>query len=484
MQNDETSHRSIAIYCRVSTDEQALKGVSLEEQQTKLNAYCIAMGWEEDVVLFIDDGYSAKNLDRPQLKRLLMAVRDNEISKVMVTKLDRISRKLLDLLNLIEHFQDHNVSFISVSESFDTTSAPGRLTLQMLGAVAEFERERIRERVVDNMLHLAKKGKWLTQHPYGYRIEDKSLAIYEPEAAYVRKIYDWYVNEGLGFYAIAKQLNQLHVKSRFNKDWSLQAVKTLLFNPVYKGTVRWNRRDSSKKNRKIRPAKDWVVIENAVPEIVSEELWERAQLKHSKTKIPSRAQTSPHLLGGLLKCGNCGASLSISWAGYKENRHRVYRCSDNKNKGTCTSQTYNANELEELFKDEFSKLCLDIEQNISASLVVKEVHEPTTSEKLSEARKRYKRKKDAYFAGFIEIAELDEERKKLAALESSFSDKPVDEKVDLDFIEKFIKEKFKTIRDAFDILPLEKLKPLLHQIVNKVVVHDQYSITIYINNII
>ena len=147
------SHRHIALYCRVSTEEQAQQGVSLDEQQERLRSYCRAMAWKEDTVLYIDDGYSAKNTNRPQLTELLHAVQKKEVSKIMVTKLDRMSRKLLDLLTLIEMFQEHDASFISVGEAFDTTTAPGRLTLQVLGAVAEFERERIRERVVENMMH-------------------------------------------------------------------------------------------------------------------------------------------------------------------------------------------------------------------------------------------------------------------------------------------------------------------------------------------
>ncbi|EPR30124.1 Site-specific recombinase [Geobacillus sp. WSUCF1] len=215
---DTFQERSIALYCRVSTDEQAREGVSLDEQQERLKAYCRAMGWNEEPLLFIDDGYSAKNLDRPELNRLLQEVKKGTISKILVTKLDRLSRRLLDLLKLIDTFQEYNVSFISISESFDTNTPSGRLTLQVLGAVAEFERERIRERVFENMLHAARQGKWLTQSPYGYRLDvNKELVIYEPEAQIVRNVYDWYLNKGLGYYAIAKKLNEEGIASRQKK---------------------------------------------------------------------------------------------------------------------------------------------------------------------------------------------------------------------------------------------------------------------------
>ncbi|OEH85578.1 hypothetical protein BHU72_01910 [Desulfuribacillus stibiiarsenatis] len=173
--SDQKNHKNIAIYCRVSTDEQARNGISLKEQQVRLFSYCRAMGWKAKPLVFVDDGYSAKSTNRPQLKSLLTKVKLGEISSVIVTKLDRISRRLLDLLNMIDLFQDYNVSFISISESFDTTTPSGRLTLQVLGAVAEFERERIKERVFENMLHAASNGKWLTQSPYGFRLKDKEL---------------------------------------------------------------------------------------------------------------------------------------------------------------------------------------------------------------------------------------------------------------------------------------------------------------------
>ena len=106
-----------------------------------------------------------------------------------------MSRKLLDLLTLIDLFQEHDVSFVSISESFDTNTPSGRLTLQVLGAVSEFERERIRERVFENMHHAASKGKWLTQHPYGYRLENKR-ACYTRRRSKGCSRYLWLVHTG------------------------------------------------------------------------------------------------------------------------------------------------------------------------------------------------------------------------------------------------------------------------------------------------
>ncbi|WP_339223481.1 recombinase family protein [Paenibacillus sp. FSL H8-0332] len=211
----------------------------------------------------------------------------------MVTKLDRMSCRLLDLLTLIDMFQQQQVAFISISESFDTNTPSGRLTLQVLGAVAEFEHERIRERVLDNMFHAANQGKWLTQSPYGYRLEEKTLVIHEPEAKTVRQMYDLYLNQGMGFFAIARQLNEEAIPSRHNKEWSIRSVKLLLTNPVYKGTFVWNRVDSSMKKRTIKDNKDWIVIDDCLPVIIDKNTWERVQNKMNRPSIAPAPRPAP-----------------------------------------------------------------------------------------------------------------------------------------------------------------------------------------------
>lgn len=152
------------------------------------------------------------------------------------------------------------------------------------------------------------------------------------------------------FLCDCKKLNLLGIPSRQNKQWSIRSVKLLLSNPVYKGTVVWNRKDRSKKKEQFKKEDEWVIQENAAPAIVTDELWNEAQKRMQTSTLAPRAQTSPHLLGGLLKCGKCGSGMSIGWSGSTKNRYRVYRCSANKNKGTCTSKQYKAHQLEELFK--------------------------------------------------------------------------------------------------------------------------------------
>ncbi|WP_017754225.1 recombinase family protein [Calidifontibacillus oryziterrae] len=475
--------RSIALYCRVSTDEQAREGVSLDEQQERLKAYCRAMGWNHEVELFIDDGYSAKNTERPQLKKLLKSVKMGQVSKVMVTKLDRMSRKLLDLLNLIDLFQEQEVSFISISESFDTNTPSGRLTLQVLGAVAEFERERIRERVFDNMLHAAGNGKWLTQSPYGYQLIDKNLVINDSEAKIVKRIFNSYLHEGKGYFAIAKQLNEENIPSRFNKEWSLRSVKLMLSNPVYKGTLVWNRINSSKKKRQEKEEEEWVIVDDCLPTIIDKETWEAVQSRLNKKQIPSRAQSSPHLLGGLLKCGNCGGGMSISWSGSKNNRYRVYRCSNNKNKGTCTSKQYKADEVESWFKQGLLQLTKNFSSDILLKLSKQTTHnrDLNIEQKIRSAKARYNRKVEAYTAGLIELNDLTEEKQRMDQIIEALKSEEKHQEIDLEKIQKSLEGKIKNVVDAISTLPIENAKALISTLVEKIIIKEHKEIEIILN---
>lgn len=480
--NQSNEIRRVAIYCRVSTDEQAREGVSLDEQKERLLAYCKAMGWSEETLTFIDDGYSAKSLERPQLTKLIHQVKQGSISRIMVTKLDRMSRRLLDLLNMIDLFQQYDVSFVSISESFDTNTPSGRLTLQVLGAVAEFERERIRERVFENMLHAAHSGKWLTQSPYGYDLVDKVLTINEQEAGVVREVFTWYVDEGLGYFAIAKRLNEQGIPSKQKKEWSIRSVKLLLSNPAYKGTLVWNRVDSSKKKRKEKDDDHWVTVDHAIPPIVSQDQWHRAERKMNAVSIAPRAKSSPHLLGGLLRCGNCGSGMSIGYAGSVNKKYRVYRCSANKNKGTCTSKQYRADHVEAMFKEGIAQLFHQSVYDIKliAQQTVRADMNAQHEKKLQSAKIRYKRKVEAYTAGLIDLEDLSEEKLRLDKVMNEATEEVLEdiEQARLKELEEHLNHRLQSIIDAIEHVPVEKAKALVANVVEAVILHGENEIEI------
>lgn len=298
-----------AAYIRVSTDEQADKGNSLSEQIERLEAYCVSKGWSKPV-LFIDDGYSAKNLKRPAMQSLIDSISLNKFDVVITSKLDRLCRNLLELLQLIKLLEDHNCNYISSSEGFDTTTAAGKMVLQILGAFAEFERGRISERVRDNMLSLAKNtDKALTRTCYGYDVIDTKYVINEEEAKNVRYMFEL-ADEGYGPRKIAQFLNDSGITTKQGKAWDQTNVKRLIKNKTLIGTVEYNKRNSTKEKVEMRDKKDWIIKENNHPAIISAEMFDRVQAKfESRSRARKHADSETYLLTGLMRCKYCGATM-------------------------------------------------------------------------------------------------------------------------------------------------------------------------------
>ena len=215
-------------YVRVSTDKQADRGVSLEAQVEKIRA----MATVHDVELLdviVDAGESAKNLDRPGMARVLELVRSRDVGTVIIAKLDRLTRSLRDLAVILELFDKRGVSLVSVAESLDTGSAAGRLVLNLLTAVSQWEREAIGERTRDAMRHKKAKLEFNGNAPFGYRLAaDKRHVEPEPgEQATLRRIQKLR-KSGKSLRKIATQLNRLEIRTRQGSPWRHEYVARLL----------------------------------------------------------------------------------------------------------------------------------------------------------------------------------------------------------------------------------------------------------------
>ena len=185
-----------AIYIRVSTDFQAEEGYSIEAQKEQLTAYCVSKGIK-NYDYYIDGGWSGSNIDRPEIQKLIKDVKDEKISHVIVYKLDRLSRSQKDTLYLIEDvFNPHNVDFVSLNESMDTSTPMGRLMLGILSAFAQLERENIRLRTSMGMKERVKSGLWMGggRIPFGYDYnKEKGILVPNKDAEKVRQIYKLYI---------------------------------------------------------------------------------------------------------------------------------------------------------------------------------------------------------------------------------------------------------------------------------------------------
>lgn len=240
-----------AIYIRVSTEEQAREGYSIETQKNKLIQYCQINDY--DIVgIYIDDGVSAKDLKRSEVQRLLNDIKNknNMIDTIVVYKLDRITRKVRDLLDLIDLFEKQNITFTSLTENIDTSTATGRMFVQLLGVFAEWERGITAERVEAVMEHRAvKEGKYTTAvTPLGYDNINGDYIINESEAFVIRMIFEMY-QSGKASFVIAKRLNNLGYKTKkHNKPYTPMRIRRLVRHECYCGYFRHRKHVKNKKS--------------------------------------------------------------------------------------------------------------------------------------------------------------------------------------------------------------------------------------------
>lgn len=343
----------VGSYLRVSTDEQVQQGNSMFEQKERLAAYCKSNGWPVPT-FYEDDGYSAKDMRRPALTRLLEDVKKGKFDLVITTKLDRLSRKLSDILHIVESLSNHNCNYTSTSQAFDTSTPQGKLMLQMLGAFAELEREMISERVRDNMKSIARNSKKAITVPcYGYDVIDGQFVINEEEAKNVRMMADMMLS-GKGTRFIAKKLNDIGAKSKTGKHWSETTVRQLLERETLIGQMVYNR--SYKKNGRtlIRPQEEWIVIEDHHEPILEEEtFYEMQRLKDSRKHSNKHADNEKWLLSGLVICSHCGAKMIGKGyiKNYKKNNRSAeylrYICSAYQKKGLCFHHQIDRDGLEQ-----------------------------------------------------------------------------------------------------------------------------------------
>lgn len=209
--------KRVAIYCRVSTVEQAEEGYSIDSQYQNIKEYCEREG-HEIYKLYEDRGISGKNIsNRPGIKKLLEDAKNNKFDLVLSWKLNRLSRKLLDILNIVEFLDKHNVAFRSLTESFETETPSGKLQLNIMGAIGEFERETIADNVRMSLIAKSKEGLWCGGVVLGYDIveipnegkkrKNTKLQINEKEASTVRRIFELY-SQGYGYKAVVNRINK------------------------------------------------------------------------------------------------------------------------------------------------------------------------------------------------------------------------------------------------------------------------------------
>ena len=227
-----------ALYARVSTEDQANEGFSLDAQIKKLEAYCRSEGY--DIVdRYIDDGYSGRKTHRPQYQRMFAEI--DRWDKIVVLKMDRIHRNSVNFSQMMDLLSKNKKEFESVYDQFDTGNAMGRFVMDIMQRIAQLESEQIGERVKIAMTYKAKNGSGNLggAHPYGYEYIDGKLVVDEDEAHIVRAIYNMYIR-GSTLQDICDFLNSAGIESKRGEGRSRQSVSNILHNPIYIGERKWD----------------------------------------------------------------------------------------------------------------------------------------------------------------------------------------------------------------------------------------------------
>ncbi|MDR1674801.1 MAG: recombinase family protein, partial [Oscillospiraceae bacterium] len=331
-----------AVYARQSVDKK--DSISIETQIDECKRKLGENG-KENIQIFSDKGFSGKSTNRPEFQRMMDGVRENRVAKIIVYKLDRISRSLIDFLKIEEELESRSVSFISCKEEFDTSTPMGKMMLHILMVFAEMERETIQKRITDNYYARGEKGLYLGGYaPFGYNkipayADGKKTYTYEinpSESEYVKSAYSNYANDDKSLNAIARDWNEAGIPTRKGSTWKGTTVAGILTNPVFvranadvynflktlKATLNNPIEDYTGKNgciaygnAKSRKGAKFKNYENQFVTLglhegyIDSDLWLRVQFKFKERSGHTSLGTGNlSWLSGLVKCKCCGLS--------------------------------------------------------------------------------------------------------------------------------------------------------------------------------
>lgn len=347
----------VVMYVRVSSKEQ-VDGYSIGEQIERLEKYADAMDWDI-VKVFVDPGYSGGNMDRPGLKEMIKAVEAGGIDKVVVYKLDRLSRSQKDTLYLIEDvFLKNKTEFVSMTENFDTSSPFGRAMIGILAVFSQLEREQIKERTMVGKEARAKEGKWhgskYLPPGYTYNISKNLLEVVEFEAMQVRELFKLFLS-GMPVHSIEMEFYKRGY-TRNKNHWDTKTIRRALANKTYLGYIRYH--DTYFK------AEHEPIIDEKTFNDAQELLAQRAEQYKEFYRKPGARTT---YLGGMLYCKHCGAKYTKQIGGSTKYGRLYYYVCHSRNKKVpkmikdpnCKNKNWRMEKLDEIVLNEIQKLAID-----------------------------------------------------------------------------------------------------------------------------
>jgi site-specific DNA recombinase len=365
-----------AIYTRKSTDEGLDRDFnSLDNQREAAEAYIKSQrheGWEVLPDRYDDGGFSGGNVDRPALQHLLSDIEAGKVDRIVVYKIDRLSRSILDFAKLADFLEKYGTSLVSVTQQLDTATSMGRLTLNMLLSFAQFEREMVSDRTRDKMHAARRRGKWTGgMPPLGYDVvpEGGRLVVNREEAEQVRAIFGLYA-ENPSLVAISQELNRRgwrrkswttkEGRQREGKPWDAANLRRLLNDPIYIG--------KAKLAGEVFPGEHDAIVPKALFAKIQDLMRE-----NRRTGGAAARNTHGALLRGLLRCSACDAAMVHGWTRRNGRLYRYYVCGKAQKRGwtTCPTKSVPASQIEEFAVDQIRVIGRDAEvrrQTFAASL--------------------------------------------------------------------------------------------------------------------
>jgi site-specific DNA recombinase len=340
-----------AIYTRKSTEEGLDQDFnSLQAQREASQSFIESqkhLGWVPLANRYDDGGFGGGSLDRPALQRLLADIESRRVDCVVVYKVDRLSRSLLDFTRLMDRFEQRSVSFVSITQQFNTTTSLGRLTLNILLSFAQFERELIGERTRDKMAAARRKGKWVGGTPVlGYDVDPRGgrLVVNQKEASRVREIFELYRKHG-SLRAVVEELNQRGWSTKswkskrgirhVGRPFSPVSLFRLLTHAIYAGKVEYR----------------GAIYEGEHPPILDSAVWEEVNGDLPKTRPKLKPVRNKHnaLLSGLLFCESCQRPMIPTYSGNGSRRYRYYVCQGARQNGwkSCPTKSVSGTLIED-----------------------------------------------------------------------------------------------------------------------------------------
>ena len=394
---------NVALYIRVSTERQANEGDSLEEQESELRKYCDFRKFNIHK-LYIERGKSGGNTNRPEYQKLVKDIQNRKINAVIVKKLDRLSRSLMDFENLMHLMNENQVEFISIKENFDTTTAMGKAMLRVALVFAQLEREQTSERITDVMTHRASLGLFNGgRRLFGYSIVEKELVPYPKEKQIVEMIFSKFL-ETRSTSAVMHYLNENSFKYRDGKLWDERQIQKMLQQESYIGKVNWGGK----------------VYEGIHQPIIGFKTFENVQEIFQRKTYARTGNTTNALLCKRIFCSCCGSPLAPS---HTVNRHKVkyiyYRCTGSKNLNKkCSEPHFSMLKLEE----RIINIILSLSDETHFSLIENKLlkHNNLIQAKITEQENslshletklsQLKTKKEKYLDGLLSSRFLNKER--------------------------------------------------------------------------